>query len=114
MRGRVGNQERSPAGTDTLSSNNRNQPWQVLEQSQAGGTAAESKEAAEFLNGRFVFSAGEKEHRLSRGKGTRHRDNEVRAPGESSRALESTDGCLDWITRTEVAFHVLSETRLKV
>jgi hypothetical protein len=26
-----------------------------------------------------------------------------RAPGESFRALESTDGCRDWITRAEVA-----------
>lgn len=56
---RMGSLKRSPAGRDTLSPNDRNQPWPDLGQSQAGGTAAESKEATEFLDGGFVFSAGE-------------------------------------------------------
>lgn len=52
--GKVSSSER-----DALSLNNRKQPWQDLEQSQAEGTVDGSKEGAEFIAGGFVFSTGE-------------------------------------------------------
>jgi len=99
---RVDNQERSLAGRDTLSSSYRNQLWQDLEQSQAGGRAADSKKVAEVLDGGSGFSAGENvDYPEGRQRGTE--TTKLEPQGEPFRALEATGGCLDWITGTEAA-----------